>query len=74
MASRGLIGTGGVARQFDVSPATVKIWEAAGLLPRADRLMPGDRRVWRAEDIDAAEDAIRGRRSRGEEVGTPTAA
>jgi hypothetical protein len=49
-----LLSTLGVAQRLRVSPSAVKNWEAEGRIPPAfAKVLPGGRRVWRAEDIEA---------------------
>ncbi|MBA3417087.1 MAG: MerR family DNA-binding transcriptional regulator [Chloroflexia bacterium] len=69
-----LLGAGAVADRFGVSVNTVRTWESTGLLPSAYRVMPGERRVWRTEDVDTAEERIRHRRSGSEGDAMPDAA
>ncbi len=62
-----LLGTGAVAKLFRVSANAVKNWESAGVLPKAGRTTPGDRRVWRAGDIEAVRERVERRRANAKE-------
>ena len=54
MPAPDLISTLGVAQRLGVSPSAVKNWEEEGRIPPAfAKVLPGGRRVWRAEDIEA---------------------
>jgi DNA-binding transcriptional MerR regulator len=61
-ASR-LIGIGGLAGRVNLSPTRIRQLERTGVIPTAQRLDPGDRRVWPAEDVDAIRDRLKERRA-----------
>lgn len=48
-----LIRASEAARRLGVHPATLARWSERGVLPQPVRLGPGQRRHYRAEDIDA---------------------
>ncbi|MDP9472139.1 MAG: hypothetical protein M3Q71_15975 [Chloroflexota bacterium] len=47
------IGIGGMAEAIGVSRQAIRNMELAGIVPPADRLDPGRRRIWRVADLEA---------------------
>jgi DNA-binding transcriptional MerR regulator len=63
MESSRLIGIGGLAERVNLSPARIRQLERLGVIPTAQRIDPGDRRLWLAEDVPAIEERLRERRA-----------
>lgn len=75
METARLIGTGGLASALGISPTRVRQLEAEGIIPPAQRLIPGDRRVYALEDVAAIKARLQERRTeRSKEAGTTTTA
>lgn len=69
-----VITIGGVAREMGVTPGAVRKWEAAGLIPEALRLEPGDRRVWPIADLIVIRERVTAKRAGGRRDGPDRAA
>jgi len=63
MTVSGLIGTGGLAQKLGVSNTRIRQLESAGVIPPAQRLDPGDRRVWSLDEADAIKTLLEARRA-----------
>ena len=54
-ADNQLLGLGAVVDATGVPRSTLRFWASRGLIPAPIRIQPGDRRVWRAEDLPTIE-------------------
>jgi predicted DNA-binding transcriptional regulator AlpA len=69
-ASERLVGISLVAALAGVSPAALRKWEAAGLIPAARRLESGrPARVWLEGEVDAIREVAQMRKERSRNVG-----
>lgn len=57
-----LISVAGVAREMGVSTNAVRKWEAQGLIPAAQRVEPGSRRVYRVDDLAVIRERVAAKR------------
>ncbi len=57
------VSVGAVAEALGLCPQSVRNLERRGALPRADRLDPGGRRVWRLTEIEEALARVRTERA-----------
>lgn len=71
--TREFLGIGAVADRLGLSRTRIRQLEVAGAIPASRRLIPGDRRIWEAGEVEAMRRTIKGRRDAAEEV-PPTAA
>ncbi len=63
------VGIGAVASALGVSRESVRNFERRGLLPPAERVEPGTRRIWRVADIEAIRAQVEQQRAkRGDRV------
>jgi DNA-binding transcriptional MerR regulator len=53
MEASKFIGTGGLAERLGVSNTRIRQLEREGVIPPAQRLVPGDRRIWPLNDVSA---------------------
>jgi DNA-binding transcriptional MerR regulator len=53
-----LIGIGAVARETGTAKSTLRFWEDRGSIPKASRLEPGARLVWRADDLPVLRERV----------------
>ncbi|MDP9370504.1 MAG: MerR family transcriptional regulator [Chloroflexota bacterium] len=60
-----LISVAGVAREMGVSTNAVRKWEALGIIPAAQRVEPGSRRVYRLDDLEVIRERVEERRAGG---------
>jgi DNA-binding transcriptional MerR regulator len=74
METSRLIGTGGLAKRLGISQSRVRQLEAEGVIPPAQRLVPGDRRVYAIEDVEAIKDRLQERRAARSREGLATTA
>ncbi len=65
----GFVSVGAVAQAVGLCPQSIRNLERRGTIPRANRLDPGRRRVWRVADIEAIRVQIEQQRAkRGDRV------
>ncbi len=60
-----LISVAGVAREMGVSTNAVRKWEALGIIPAAQRVEPGSRRVYRLDDLEVIRERVEAKRAAG---------
>lgn len=65
------LGVGGLAQRLGLSRTRVRQLEEAGVIPEGARLVPGDRRIWRVDDVDAIQERLNERRAAGRRRGGP---
>jgi len=63
MESSKFIGTGGLAQKLGLSNTRIRQLEREGVIPPAQRLAPGDRRVWTLTDADIIKALLDARRA-----------
>lgn len=68
------LGIGAVADRLGLSRTRIRQLEGAGAIPASRRLMPGDRRIWEAAEVEAMRRTIKERRRGAVEEVPPTAA
>lgn len=66
-------GIGGMARELGLSNSRVRQLEDEGVIPPSRRLVPGDRRIWGENEVEAARQKVRARRRAIEEAPLPAA-
>lgn len=68
------LGIGAVADRLGLSRTRIRQLEVAGHIPVSRRLIPGDRRIWQADEVEAMRRTIKARRRGAAGDGAPTAA
>ena len=68
------LGIGAVADRLGLSRSRLRQLEEAGIIPASSRLVPGDRRVWRTDDIEPMREAIKARPAAARQRGGPVRA
>ena len=58
------VTAGEIARRLAVSIGTVRSWAERGVIPSPSRVNPGNRRIWRSEDVSDLEARVEERRAR----------
>ncbi len=71
---REFLGIGAVANRLGLSRTRIRQLEVAGEIPASRRLIPGDRRIWRADEVEAMRQTIEAQRRHRRGEGAPTAA
>lgn len=72
--AREFLGIGAVAVRLGLSRTRVRQLEDAGVIPQSRRLIPGDRRIWESDEVEAMRRTIKGRRRSSVEEVPPNAA
>ncbi len=57
------LGIGGFAQACGVSRESIRKWETVGRVPPAQRLDPGNRRVWRLAEVEDVITRVRAERA-----------
>ncbi len=68
------VGIGVLVDRLGLSRSRIRQLDEAGVIPSSRRLLPGDRRIWRADEVEAIRETLASRRRPSREQEAPTAA
>ena len=67
------VGIGTLSKELGAAPSTVRVWEAKGLIPSAERV-DGGRRIWAAAEVERIRELVGARRREAGDATPLTAA